>query len=133
MLLRYRKTIITLLISLLVCMPFAGLQAQAFDIDKVNNSVGSVVQLNSNCDKLTKHDSKDHGSSQHTAMMDKNCASDGDKCQCHISCCVSILPNLQSTKSLYSTDGFLASKKSQSIPLLTLPTEIKPPRFIFKA
>jgi len=129
MLLHYRKQISVILVVFLVCVPFAGLHAQAIDVNKVNNSVVSLGQKNSSSDKLMSHDSMDHCSSHLTTMMDKNCAASADSCQCFNSCCgVIMIPGLKNTAPIYVAQSFLGAKKSQSIPLLILPTEIKPPR-----
>jgi len=129
MLLHYHKHIVALLIGVLAWLPFAGLHAQVVDVSMVKNSAATIVQASTMCDKLTKHDSMDHCASNHTTKMNMNCASDGEACQCYTSCCgVSMYFSLQYTSRIYVADGYLGVKKSPSIPLLILPTEIKPPR-----
>jgi len=129
MLIRYHQQIITLLIALLLWMPIAGLQAQIVDINKVNVAIADLTLVGLNGDE--RH-SKDNCSAHPMVQEDNNCVSDGEACQYDNNCCgVNVLSSLEkSTNIYYITDGFLAATKSQSVPLLILPTEIKPPRIL---
>jgi len=139
MLLQYQKQIITVLIYLLLWMPVAGLQAQIVDISKVNSATNSLAPLNIDIDIDSRQKQHVYSSERHSndncsahpmGQTDNNCVSDGEACQYDNNCCGAKLLSIleYSTRIFYHTDGFLTVAKSQSVPLLILPTEIKPPR-----